>query len=90
MNAKRLEAGLLLDSRASQLKGGDSGSAIVPGNADKSLLVQAVRYEDFEMPPKGKLPTGKVESLVKWVNMGAPWPEEPAPVANKERRGFDI
>ena len=90
VNAKRLEAGLMLDSLASQLKGGDSGPAIVPGNAEKSLLVKAVRYEDFEMPPKGKLPAGKVDALVKWINMGAPWPEEPAPVANKERRGFDL
>ena len=90
VNAKRLEAGLLLDSRDSQLKGGDSGPAIVLGHAEKSLLVKAVRYEDFEMPPKGKLPAKKVEALVKWINMGAPWPNEPAPVAKKERSRFDI
>ena len=65
VNSKRLEAGLLLDSRATQLKGGDSGPAIVPGNAEKSLLVKAVRYEDFEMPPKGKLPAKDVAKLVK-------------------------
>ena len=35
VNAKRLEAGLLLDSRASQLRGGDSGPAIVPARPIK-------------------------------------------------------
>ena len=33
VNAKRLEANLLLDSRAAQLLGGDTGAAIVPGDA---------------------------------------------------------
>ena len=54
--AGRLKAELLLDSRQGMLKGGDSGPAIVVSNADESLLIQAVRYDAFEMPPKGKLP----------------------------------
>lgn len=90
VNAKRLEAGLLLDSRAGHLQGGDSGPAIVPGNADESLLVQAVRYEDYEMPPKGKLPPREVVTLVRWVEMGAPWPQEPAPVAAEARDVFEL
>ena len=72
VKAKRLEAGLLLDSRAGQLTGGDSGPAIVPGNADQSRMIRAVRYDEFEMPPKGKLPAKDVETLVRWINMGAP------------------
>ena len=37
-------------------KGGESGDpAIVPGKPDESLLVEAVRHESFEMPPKAKL-----------------------------------
>ena len=90
VNAKRLEAGLLLDSRASQLRGGDSGPAIVPGKADQSLMIQAVRYQDFEMPPKGKLPAKEVATLVRWIDMGAPWPQESAPVAATERSSFDL
>ena len=50
-----MEANLLLDSRTGQLRGGDTGTAIVPGKAEKSLLIQAVQYESYEMPPKGKL-----------------------------------
>ena len=27
------------------------------------------------MPPGGKLSEGQIEALVKWVEMGAPWPD---------------
>ena len=90
VNAKRIEGKLLLDSRAAHLRGGDSGEAIVPGDADSSLLIEAVRYESFEMPPKGKLPNKDVETLVRWVNMGAPWPDEPTPTATAKREVFDL
>ncbi|PAW87537.1 MAG: hypothetical protein B9S33_06195 [Pedosphaera sp. Tous-C6FEB] len=36
--------GLRLGSRAAALKGGEHGPAIVPGDAKKSLLLQAVRH----------------------------------------------
>src|SRR4051794_15479199 len=36
-------AGLRVDSRDGLLKGGRSGPAIVPGDPEKSLLIQAVR-----------------------------------------------
>ena len=45
--AKRLRAGLFLDTREGLLKGGDSGPAVVPGNAGKSLLIKALKYEPF-------------------------------------------
>lgn len=90
VNAKRVEGSLLLDSRAAHLRGGDSGEAIIPGDADGSLLIEAVRYESYEMPPKGKLPNKDVETLVRWVNMGSPWPVEPAPTADAKREGFDL
>src|SRR3954470_11998011 len=56
--AKKLRGGLLLDSRAGLLKGGDSGPVVVAGEPEKSLLIQAVRYqtEQLQMPPSGKLP----------------------------------
>src|SRR4051794_14223930 len=53
--AKVLKGGLRLDSRSGWMRGGDSGPAIVPGEPDKSPLVDAVRYESLEMPPRGKL-----------------------------------
>ncbi len=74
--AEKLQAGLRLDSRTATVEGGDSGPAIVAGDPDESLLVQAVRYEGFEMPPRGKLPDEAIDKLTRWVQMGAPWPHE--------------
>ncbi len=88
--AKKLKANLLVDSRAGLLRGGDSGAAIELGDADTSLLLAAVRYETYEMPPKGKLPSRDVETLTRWVTMGAPWPDEDAPVANQPPSDFDL
>lgn len=73
-DARRLEASLRLDSRAAVLAGGDSGPSVIPGDADSSLLIQSIRYELYEMPPRGRLPDETIQDLVKWVEMGAPWP----------------
>ncbi|UUO09060.1 DUF1549 domain-containing protein [Blastopirellula sp. J2-11] len=65
---------LRLDSRGALLAGGDSGAAIEPGKPAESLLIEAIRYESFEMPPAGKLPDAEIALLTKWIQMGAPWP----------------
>lgn len=83
--AEKVKGGLLLDTRDGVLAGGNTGPAVVPGNPDKSLLVQAVRYTnpDLQMPPKGeKLAETQVADLVAWVKMGAPDPRT-ATVAQK-------
>jgi hypothetical protein len=74
--AEKLRGGLRLDSREALRLGGDSGPAIVPGNSDESLLIQAIRYRDDElqMPPKAKLPDAVVADFEEWVKMGAPDP----------------
>ncbi|GDY07355.1 hypothetical protein LBMAG52_08410 [Planctomycetia bacterium] len=71
--AKKLKGGLSLASRADVLRGGDSGAAIVLGKPAESLLVKAINYVDFEMPPKSRLPEGEVAILTEWVKRGAPW-----------------
>src|SRR4051794_37613369 len=61
---KRQRGGLRLDSRAALLKGGDTGPAVVPGKADDSLLLRAVRHQgDVKMPPKKKLTDQQVQTL---------------------------
>jgi hypothetical protein len=68
---------LRLDSRAGQLRGGEHGPALVPGNPEKSLLITALRHgeeDELKMPPSKKLPADKIASLTQWVKMGAPWP----------------
>ena len=75
--ATKVKGGLLLDSQAALLKGGDTGSAIVPGDPEKSLLITAVRYtdENLQMPPKNKkLSEAQIVDLEAWVKMGAPDP----------------
>jgi hypothetical protein len=79
--AKILKGGLHLDSRGGWMKGGDSGPAIVPGAPDESLLIEAIRYESLEMPPKGKLPDSEIAVLEKWVRMGALDPRTDAALA---------
>ena len=39
--ADRVKGGLMLDSRDALLKGGNTGPAVVPGNPDDSVLIQA-------------------------------------------------
>src|SRR5215213_9060388 len=45
---KEPKGGLRLDGRESALKGGDNGPALVPGDPDKSRLVEAIRYKNAD------------------------------------------
>ena len=76
VSSGKSKGGLKLDTRDTMLKGGDSGPAVVPGDADSSLLIRAVRYldSDYEMPPAGKLKDDDIKLLEEWVAMGAPDP----------------
>jgi mono/diheme cytochrome c family protein len=77
--AKKSKNGLVLDSAAAILTGGDSGPAIVPGDPEKSLLLRAVRHvsSDLQMPPKGKakLSDAEIAGLVEWVKQVQPLKE---------------
>jgi len=90
-SAKKLKGGLLLDSRAAALKGGDTRPAVVPGQPDKSLLLEAVRYgnQDLQMPPKSRLSDAEVATLAEWVKRGAPWPAEAA-AQRASGKSFDL
>jgi len=87
--AKKLKGELRLDSRSAMLKGGESGAAIVPGKPGESLLIEAIKYEGLEMPPRTRLPKGEVEILVKWIEMGAPWTKE-TKISTKITTGFPL
>lgn len=70
--------------------GGDNGPALVPGNPAASPLMEAVHHanEDFKMPPKEKLPDAEIAVLQKWIEMGAPWPEDAAKKVVVTEGGF--
>lgn len=73
---RKLEAGLLLDSREGIRTGGESGPAVVPGDVEESLIVGALRHDTFEMPPDKKLPDDVIADFVKWIELGAPDPRD--------------
>ena len=68
---KSIKGSLRLDTRAATLAGGDSGPAIVPSKPDESLVLSAMKYEDFEMPPSGKLPAKIIADFETWIRNGA-------------------
>src|SRR5690349_17932256 len=86
-HAEQAKGDLRMDSREALLKGGESGPAIVPGDPDKSLLIQAVKQSDPSAPrmpkSKSKLKAEDIDVLVEWVRGGAQWPasSKPAPSA---------
>nr|WP_242631281.1 PSD1 and planctomycete cytochrome C domain-containing protein [Rubinisphaera italica] len=86
----KLKAGLYVDRRSSLLKGGDSGPAIIPHDVDGSLFIEAIRYESYEMPPKGKLSEAQIAIFEKWIRLGAPWPTEESPEEETGREVFEL
>ena len=78
--SKELQGELLVDSRATIRRGGTMGPAVVPGDVEKSLLIQAVRFEnaDLQMPPDKKLSDEEIADLQRWVKIGAPDPRSTA------------
>ncbi|MFK7821517.1 MAG: PSD1 and planctomycete cytochrome C domain-containing protein, partial [Planctomycetaceae bacterium] len=69
------ESNLRLDSREAILTGGDSGPAITLSKPDESLILKALRYEDYEMPPAGQLAARDVAKVRHWIASGAVWPD---------------
>jgi mono/diheme cytochrome c family protein len=68
----KAKGGLVLDSKQGWEQGGDSGRAIEPGDADASLLFQAVNYESgLDMPPRGKLSELEIARIREWIELGA-------------------
>ena len=79
-HASEPQGGLRMDSRDALLKGGVSGPALVPGDPDASLLVQAVRQShELKMPPDGKLPQREVDAFAQWIADGAVWDRRATP-----------
>ncbi|MBT6851605.1 MAG: hypothetical protein HOA16_10460, partial [Opitutae bacterium] len=70
---------LRLGSLVHAKKGGDSGAALVAGNASKSLLLERINLPDADedvMPPKSPhLTSTEKEILNRWIQTGANWPK---------------
>jgi hypothetical protein len=72
----KVSSGLRVDSRDALLKGGERGPALVPGQAERSLLLRALRHQDdgLKMPPNTRLPAQTVQDFATWISQGAVWP----------------
>src|ERR1700680_11648 len=78
---KLASSGLRLDFKAGWERGGNRGTAIVPGDPDGSLLIKAVSFSDpqLKMPPGGRLSETEIADLSEWVRIGAPDPRDAPP-----------
>jgi len=94
---RKQEGELDLRTRASMLRGGKSGPAMVPGKPGESLILKKIHAG--EMPPRRKVVAASVKPmepreialLTKWIELGAPVGEAPKPKPypiNKADREF--
>ena len=69
---------LQLDTRAGVRRGGLRGPAVVPGQPQQSMLIEALEYTNhsLQMPPSGKLADEVIVDFAKWVSIGAPDPRD--------------
>ena len=74
--ALKQQGGLRLDTAASLIKGGDSGSALEVGKPDESLLIDVLTGDaGFQMPPANEgapLKAEEIQLIREWIVAGAP------------------
>jgi len=74
------QGGLRMDTRELTFKGGDNGSGIIAFQPKKSRVYVSTTLsaeDDGVMPPAkkgGPMPKEKVDTLARWIEQGAPWP----------------
>jgi hypothetical protein len=76
--------GLRVDDRNGLLRGGDTGPAVVPGDPEKSLLLERVRHANPKrrMPKEGnQLTETQIADLTTWIKEGVAWPAEKIPTS---------
>jgi len=77
-------AKLDLRTREGMLKGGEKGPAVVPGDAEASLLYKRVSGQQqpiMPMPPVPALNAKELALLKDWINQGAKWSSTSEPAA---------
>lgn len=88
-----LKSNFRITSRDGLLRGGDFGPAYESDDPASSHVIEAIGYknEDYQMPPKAKLPEDEIMILTQWIDSGAPY--DPALEIKgdaRERRGFTV
>ena len=75
-NPNKQKGQLLMTSLSELLKGGESGSTLVPGDPEESELIKRLHLpadDEDHMPPEGKTPLNgnEIAILERWVALGA-------------------
>lgn len=72
---KFMESELNMSTREKLLAGGKEGPAIVPGEAEESLLYKLITHSRLPNMPyeETKLPDEAIAKIVEWINLGAPY-----------------
>ncbi len=72
-NAQTAKSGLDLTRRDRLLRGGDRGPAVVPGNAEASLLYKLVSHAEGPHMPfqASRLSDAELSAIAGWINQGA-------------------
>jgi len=76
-DAEKTRGGLDLSTRETALAGGATMDAIVPHDLEKSAVYS--RAKDHSMPPPKDAPPlsdAEVNVLARWIEQGAPWPDQ--------------
>ncbi len=74
----KASAGLRFDSVDGLRTDDGRGSVIVPGNANASRIIHAIRRDGTDvahMPPDHELSEGDILAIESWINSGARWPQ---------------
>lgn len=92
-NDKEHKGDLKLTSLEEAMKGGENGTALVPGNPEKSKLYTTTQLkveDDDVMPPKkeGLLSKEQSDLLKLWIQQGAVWPKG-VKLEQKPRMNFE-
>ena len=86
---EKQESGLRVDTIAAMKEGGVRGEGLLPGEGEKSLLIEAVlgTDDDLVMPPEGdRLSEAEIKLITKWIDEGAVGVDEPAKAVSDPRR----
>src|SRR6516225_2019581 len=85
---KSVESEFNLTNREGLLRGGDSGPAILVGNARESLLYKLINHaKEPHMPHNSpKLPDESIKQIALWIDHGAPYDEPLAAAKSKDPR----
>lgn len=90
-DAKEIGGKLLLDTSEGMTRGGESGPVVKIESPAESLLIQALKYEDIQMPPEAPVSEAVVHDFIEWIKLGAPDPRNegkkpPPPKVVKETK----